>query len=78
MSTKLILNEPPYFNLKFDQWVWRVKKSEGTKLVIRSGKPKQERQHSDPKKKGGGNNARQDTKQKTKYLATQTVLETGD
>ena len=52
MSTKLILNEPPYFNLKFDQWVWRVKKSEGTKLVIRSGKPKQERQHSDQKKKG--------------------------
>ena len=40
MSTKLILNEPPYFNLKFDQWVWRDKKSEGTKLVIRSGKPK--------------------------------------
>ena len=53
LSTKLILNEPPYFNLKFDQWVWRVKKSEGTKLVIRSGKPKQERQHSDQKKKGG-------------------------
>ena len=49
MSTKLILNEPTYFSLKADQCVWRVKKSEGTKLVIRSGKPIQERQHSDQK-----------------------------